>query len=72
MNDMTPIAVRLTAEHAKALLEDAGATKVSVVGKGLRMLAFFEFRKRREAWVIRGNGWLRNFENDVARELRLQ
>ena len=68
MNDMTPLAVRLTAEHAKALLEDAGATKVSVIGKGMKLLAFFEFRRKREAWIIRGNGWLPNFKSDVARE----
>ena len=72
MTDMTPLAVRLTAEHAKAMLEDAGATNVAVIGRGVRMLAFFEFRKKREAWVIRGNAWVRNFANDVARELRLQ
>jgi hypothetical protein len=69
---MAPFGVRLTAEQAKAMLEDAGATSVAVVGRGLRMLAFFEFKARREAWVIRGNGWVRNFANDVARELRLQ
>lgn len=72
MNDMTPLAVRLTAEQAKAMLEDAGATKVTVIGRGLRLLAFFEIGRKREAWVIRSNGWVRNFAQDVARELRAQ
>lgn len=67
MTDMTPIAVRLTAEHVQALLEGAGARKVTVVGRGLRLLAFFEYGRKRQAWVIR-NGWLKNFERDVARE----
>ena len=69
MNDMTPISVRLTADDAKALLEGAGAKKVCVVGRGLRMLAFFETNRTRQAWIIRGDAWLRNFEQDVAREL---
>lgn len=70
MNDMTPLAVRLTAEHAKELLEGAGARNVSVVGRGMRLLAFFESGKprKRQAWIIRGDGWVRNFEQDVARE----
>jgi hypothetical protein len=69
MTDMTPVPARLTAVQAKAMLEDAGATSVAVVGKGLRMLAFFEFGAKREAWVIRGNAWARNFADDVAREM---
>lgn len=69
MNDMTPLPVRLTAEHAKSLLEEAGAQKVCVVGKGIRLLAFFETGRKRQAWIIRGDGWVRNFAQDVAREL---
>lgn len=69
MNDMTPVAVRLTAELAKTMLEGAGARNVSVVGRGMRMLAFFEVQRKRHAWIIRGDGWLRNFQQDVAREL---
>jgi hypothetical protein len=69
MNDMSPLAVRLTAEHAKALLEEAGAKKVCVVGRGYRMLAFFETDRKRQAWIIRGDAWARNFALDVAREL---
>lgn len=68
MNDMTPLAVRLTAEHAKSMLEDAGAQNVHVVGRGIKLLAFFETDRKRQAWVIRGNGWVRNFAQDVARE----
>ena len=68
MNDMTPLPVRLTAEHAKSMLEEAGAEKVCVVGKGLRLLAFFETGRKRQAWIIRGDGWVRNFAQDVARE----
>ena len=69
MNDMTPIAARLNAEHARIVLEAAGAKRVCIVGRGLRLLAFFEYGKRREAWIIRHDGWIRNFERDVAREL---
>lgn len=69
MNDMTPLSVRLTAEDAKTMLEEAGAQKVHVVGRGIRLLAFFEKDRKRRAWIIRGDAWLRNFEQDVAREL---
>jgi hypothetical protein len=72
MNDMTPLAVRLTADHAKSLLEEAGARNVCVVGRGFKFLAFFEKGKRREAWIIRGDAWVKNFADDVARELMLQ
>jgi hypothetical protein len=68
MNDMTPFAVRLTADHARTMLEDAGARNVAVIGKGLRFLAFFEARQKRQAWVIRGDAWVKNFAQDVARE----
>lgn len=68
MNDMTPVAVRLTADHAKTMLEEAGARNVAVVGKGLRLLAFFETGRKRQAWIIRGDAWVRNFASDVARE----
>jgi len=78
VNDMTPLGVfreptknlpvRLTAEYAKDLLEGAGARNVSVVGRGVRLLAFFEVKRKRHAWIIRADGWLRNFEKDVARE----
>lgn len=68
MNDMTPIPVRLTAEHAKELLEGAGARNVSVVGRGIRLLAFFEVKRKRQAWIIRNDGWIRNFAQDVAKE----
>ena len=70
MNDMTPIALRLTADRAKAMLEDAGATNVAVIGRGIRLLAFFEKRSKRQAWVIRGDAWVRNFANDIIRELK--
>lgn len=70
MNDMTPLAVRLTADHAKFMLEEAGARNVSVVGRGIRMLAFFEKGRKRQAWVIRGDAWVVNFANDLAREFR--
>jgi hypothetical protein len=69
MNDMTPVTVRLTADRAKTMLEEAGARNVHVVGRGYRMLAFFETGRKRQAWIIRGNGWVHNFANDVAREL---
>lgn len=69
MNDMTPFAVRLTADRARVMLEEAGAKNVYVVGRGYRMLAFFETGKKRQAWILRGNGWAHNFANDVAREL---
>jgi hypothetical protein len=72
MNDMTPLAVRLTAEHAKTMLEEAGAKNVSVVGRGIRMLAFFEARHKRQAWIIRGNAWVSNFAMDIVRELKAQ
>lgn len=68
MNDMSPLPVRLTAEHARIMLENAGAKNVSVVGRGMRLLAFFETGRRRQAWIIRGDGWVRNFANDIARE----
>jgi hypothetical protein len=68
MNDMSPIAVRLTAEHAKTMLEEAGAQNVAVIGRGMRLLAFFETGRKRQAWIIRGDGWVRNFAQDVARE----
>ncbi len=70
MNDMTPFAVRLTAEHARSMLEEAGAQKVCVIGKGLRLLAFFETGRKRQAWIIRGDAWVKNFANDIARELK--
>ena len=41
---------------------------VSVVGRGMKMLVFFEARRKRHAWLIRGDAWVRNFANDVARE----
>lgn len=72
MNDMTPFAVRLTAEHARTMLEEAGAKNVCVVGRGMKLLAFFETGRRRQAWVIRGNAWVQNFANDVAREFSAQ
>lgn len=72
MNDMTPLAVRLTAEHAARMLEDAGAQEVCVVGRGMRMLAFFKTGRKRQAWVIRGDAWVGNFAKDVAREFKLQ
>jgi hypothetical protein len=72
MNDMTPFAVRLTADHARTMLEEAGARNVCVVGRGMRFLAFFEARRKRHAWIIRGDAWVRNFADDVARELRSQ
>lgn len=72
MNDMTPFAVRLTADHARTMLEEAGARNVSVVGRGMKFLAFFETGRKRQAWIIRGDAWVRNFANDVARELRAQ
>lgn len=72
MNDMTPLAVRLTADHAKTMLEEAGAQNVVVVGRGLKLLAFFEARRKRQAWVIRGNAWVHNFAMDVIRELKAQ
>ena len=72
MNDMTPFTVRLTADRAKTMLEEAGAQNVHVVGRGYRMLAFFETGRTRQAWIIRSNGWVHNFANDVARELLAQ
>jgi hypothetical protein len=76
MNDMTPFAVRLTPDRAKTMLEEAGAKNVCVVGRvvgnGRMFLAFFETGRKRQAWVIRGDAWVRNFANDVMRELRAQ
>lgn len=72
MNDMTPLPVRLTADHARSMLEEAGAMNVSVVGRGMKLLAFFEARRKRHAWVIRGDAWVRNFANDIIRELKAQ
>jgi 4-diphosphocytidyl-2C-methyl-D-erythritol kinase len=70
MNDMTPFAVRLTPDRAKTMLEEAGAKNVCVVGRGKMFFAFFETGRRHQAWVIRGDAWVRNFANDVMRELR--
>jgi hypothetical protein len=68
MNDMTPITVRLTADHARSMLEAAGASNVVVVGKGIRFLAFFETGRKRQAWIIRRDAKVHNFAQDVARE----
>ena len=72
MNDMTPFTVRLTADRAKTMLEEAGAQNVHVVGRGYRMLAFFETGRKRQAWILRGNGRVDNFAYDLARELLAQ
>jgi hypothetical protein len=77
MNDMTPMtnlvallrAGRLNAINARTMLEKAGAKNVSVVGRGMQFLAFFETGRKRHAWVIRGDAWVANFSNDVMREL---
>ena len=70
MNDMTPFWVHLTAKRAEEILEKAGAKKVSVVGRGRMMLAIFEVKRKPQAWIVRADGWVSNFEQDVARELR--
>jgi ribosomal protein S11 len=72
MNDMTPFTVRLTADRAKTMLEEAGAQNVHVVGRGYRMLAFFETGRKRQAWILRGNGRVDVFAYDLARELLAQ
>lgn len=69
MNDMTPFAARLTAERAKAMLEEAGASKVAVVGRGRMLAVFFEAQQKRRVWLIRGDAFVHNFQDDVRREL---
>ena len=68
MTDMTPLGGRLTAKRAQAMLEEAGARKVCVIGRGQRLLAFFETNRKRQAWIIQSDGWVGNFAQDVARE----
>ncbi len=72
MNDMTPLAIRLTAKRAEEILEKAGAKNVSVVGRGRMMLAIFQVGRKAEAWIVRADGWVANFERDVHKEFSKQ
>ena len=77
MTDMTPIAVRLTTERVKTMLEAAGAQNVSVKDVPRRpglireagMWAFFSYFGKRFVWGIRAGAYERNFARDVATEL---
>lgn len=71
MNDMTPIAIRLTPERAKTLLEAAGADAVHVKINGKRsMWAFFTYFEQGFVWILRYGAFERNFAKDVEREFR--
>jgi hypothetical protein len=72
MNDMTPLglAVRLTPDRAKALLEEAGADNVYVKARTSgKMWAFFSYLNENCVWSLRVGALERNFARDVATEL---
>jgi hypothetical protein len=81
MNDMTPIRrprppvlrdvgpLFLTADRAKAVLEAAGALRVSVLDRHHKLVAFFRLGREPVAWIIEANVRLPAFEQYVAREL---
>lgn len=70
MNDMTPLAVRLTPDRAKALLEEAGADNVHVKARTSgKMWAFFSYLGENIVWSLRIGAIERNFARDVATEL---
>ena len=70
MNDMSPIAIRLTSDRAKTILEAAGATEVHIKAKHPRMWAFFTYWGKGWVWVLRDRAFERNFAQDVERELK--
>ena len=71
MTDMTPIAIKLTADRAKTMLESAGASEVTVKVKPMgKMWAFFTYWGKGCVWGIRSGAFERNFARDVERELR--
>lgn len=71
MTDMSPIAIKLTPDRAKSMLEAAGASEVYVKVKPMgKMWAFFTYWGKGFVLGIRSGAFERNFARDVEREFR--